>query len=447
MLCPPQAAHKIFQALAPAFTRPTAARMSGLALIAIITLGRRTLTQILITAAGLLAGHFSTYYRLFSRPAWSSWKVAYLLAALLVDLAPPGEPIVVAGDDTVTEHPGKQVWGKGRHRDAVRSSHTLTKWIWGHKWVVLAIVLPLPYISRPWALPVLTGLYRNPAQSEAEGRRHKTPSEIARILMRRLLTWFPERKFILVGDGGYSSHEMARFARRFRRQLVFVGRFYADARLYDEPPPYAGQGRPRKKGKKRPTPQEVVVGGRLRPTTVDWYGGGTRQVGLVGGEGHWYKAGDGLAAVRWVYVADQQGTHRAEYFFSTDPTLPLEQIVRLYTRRWNLETTFQEVRAHVGLGTTRRWCKNAVQRAEPWLFGLYSVIVLTYLEHLKTNAPRVRCWPWRPKHEPTFSNAIATVRALIWEETVFSTPALSQGVKKLSPPMRRTLVNWLTQAA
>jgi hypothetical protein len=447
MLRAPQAAQEIFTTLAAAFTRPTAARMSALALIAIITLGRRTLTQILVTAAELLEGHFSTYYRLFSRPAWSSWKLAHVLARLLIDLAPPGEPIVVVADDTVTEHPGKTVWGKGRHRDAVRSSHTLTKWIWGHKWVVLAVVVSLPGVSRPWALPVLIALYRNPAHSEAEGRRHKTPSDLVRVLMRRLVTWFPERKFILVGDGGYSSHAMARFAQRFRRQLVFVGRFYADARLYDEPPPYAGNGRPRVKGLKRPTPQEVVASRCARKATVDWYGGGTRQVKLVGGVGHWYQGGGGLAAVRWVYVEDQQGTHRAEYFFSTDPAMPLEQIVRLYTRRWNIETLFQEVREHVGLGSTRRRRPKAVQRAEPWLFGLYSVIVLIYVEHLKTHAPSVRSWPWRRKHEPTFSNAIATVRALIWEETIFSTPAFRPGVEKLPPPMRQTLLNWLTQAA
>lgn len=447
MLRPPQAAQAVFATLAGAFTRPTAARMGALALIAIVTWGRRTLTQILITAAGLLPGHYSTYYRLFSRPAWSSWKLAYLLARLLIDLAPPGEPVVVAADDTVTEHPGKTVWGKGRHRDGVRSTRTLTKWLWGHKWVVLAVVVPVPGVSRSWALPMLVALYRHPTQNEAEGARHKTPGDLARVLMRRLVTWFPERKFILVGDGGYSSHEMARFARRFRKQLVFVGRFYADARLYDEPPPYAGKGRPRVKGSKRPTPQEVVASRRPRRASVDWYGGGTRLVKLVGGSGHWYKAGGGLAAVRWVYVEDQQGTHRPEYFFSTDPAMPLEQIVGLYTRRWNIETMFQEVREHVGLGSTRRRRKNAVQRAEPWLFGLYSVIVLIYVEHLKTHAPSVRSWPWRQKQEPTFSNAIATVRDLIWEETIFSTPALRPGVEKLSPPMRRTLLNWLTQAA
>ena len=59
--------------------------------------------------------------------------------------------------------------------------------------------------------------------------------------------------------------------------------------------------------------------------------------------------------------------------------MPLLQIVSRYTRRWNIETMFQDIRRRVGLGSTRRWCQNAVLRAEPWLFGLYSVIVLIYV--------------------------------------------------------------------
>ncbi len=118
----------------------------------------------------------------------------------------------------------------------------LTAWQRRRLRVVLAVVTPVPGVSRPWALLGLIALYRNPDPSEAEGRRHKTPSDLARVLMHRLLTWFPERKFTLVGDGGYSSHAMARFARHFRRRLTFVGRFYADARLDDKPPPYAGTG-------------------------------------------------------------------------------------------------------------------------------------------------------------------------------------------------------------
>ncbi len=81
-----------------------------------------------MVAPGLLMGHFSTDNRLFSRPAWSTWSVGQILARVVIELALPDEPIGLVVDDITTEHPGRQVWGKAKHRDAVRSSHSLTKW-------------------------------------------------------------------------------------------------------------------------------------------------------------------------------------------------------------------------------------------------------------------------------------------------------------------------------
>src|SRR5207248_2800670 len=87
--------------------------------------------------------------------------------------------------------------------------------------------------------------------------------------------------------------------------------------------------------------------------TVGWYGGGTRRVGVVGGTGPWYKSGRGLVPVRWVFVHDRDGTHRDEYFFSTDLGLPATALSGAYTGRRNIETTFQEPRAPLRLETTR----------------------------------------------------------------------------------------------
>jgi hypothetical protein len=98
-------------------------------------------------------------------------------------------------------------------------------------------------------------------------------------------------------------------------------------------------------------------------------------VEVVTGTGHWYKAGQGLVPVRWVYVQDRTGTHRDEYLDSTDGTLTAQQIIEEYTGRWNIETTFEESRAYLGLESTRGWCQRTVGRAEPCLLGLYSVVV------------------------------------------------------------------------
>src|SRR3954451_16447175 len=104
--------------------------------------------------------------------------------------------------------------------------------------------------------------------------------------------------------------------------LTLVSKLHPDANLFEPPPPYSGHGRPRVKGAALPKPrQAAATARRLRRRTVAWYGGGTRRVGLKSDTGHWYKSGAGLVPIRWVFVRDRDGTHRDEFFFTTDPTL------------------------------------------------------------------------------------------------------------------------------
>jgi DDE superfamily endonuclease len=217
MLSLPAAAQPLLLALTDSLVQPTAQRLLLLAVGAILTTGRRTITRILATTGTLAHGHFSDYPRVFSRASWSTWVVGKVLAGLVLDLLPPDEPVVVAADDTVAQHRGKHVYGKGRHRDAVRSSHSHTVWKWGHKWVTLAVLVPLPFIRRRWALPLLSVLYRPEDLNRAEGRRHRTPPALVRQLVAVLIHWFPQRKFVLVADGNFATHELARFCQRHRR--------------------------------------------------------------------------------------------------------------------------------------------------------------------------------------------------------------------------------------
>ena len=107
-------------------------------------------------------------------------------------------------------------------------------------------------------------------------RRHKTPSELMRQLLSVLTHWFPDRRFVFAGDGGYGTHALARFAaRRRRRDLTLVSLFYANAALHEPPPVVVGKknGRPRKKGDKRPTPEAVVAA--TEPSASGWRCPGT----------------------------------------------------------------------------------------------------------------------------------------------------------------------------
>ncbi len=463
----PTPARSLFDALKDAFSFPTFLRFFVLALASILTVGSRTVSNLLRTLGTLAPGHPSSYHRVFCKRRWSSWRIAHALANwVFAHLVPQGR-VLLAGDDTVEEHPGAKVFGKGCHRDPVRSTHSFTAYRWGHKWVVLAVLVRFPFSRRQWALPLLVALYRNPAKTKTaktkkkptkkrspgpkqkktskDRPRHKTPARLLRQLCCVLLRWFPRRQFLLSGDGGYGSHEMACFASRRHGRLHLVSKFHPQARLYELPPAYAGNGRPRVKGQKLPTPQEVVASSPRQLCHVAWYGGGRRDVAIVTGTAQWYKAGDGLVEVRWVFVADQTGTHREEYFFTTAVALSAVEVIETYVGRWNEETTFQEMRAHLGLETTRGRKAETVLRVAPCLFGLYTVVVGLYSQ-LPKRYQQVRGVNWAGKQDTTFSDAITAVRQYLWREWVFAIPGYKPAFAKLTQAFRSLLLHALAPA-
>jgi hypothetical protein len=263
-----------------------------------------------------------------------------------------------------------------------------------------------------------------------------------------LIHWFPRRKFILVGDGGYGSHELARFCQRHRRHVTLVSRFHPQANLYDAPSRRRSPkgGRPRLRGRKRAAPSAVVQHSTGQRFTVNGYGGQTRQVELIGGTGYWYKGGAGPVPVRWVFVHDLQGTHRDQYLYSTDTSLRPDQIVSLFTGRWSIEVTFQEVRAHLGFTTPRNWSARSVPRTAPCLLGLFSLVSLIFARHAQHQRVTPAVSAWYAKREATFADAITTVRRL-FREMVLKQSFHHMGVTKLPTRLRLTLLEHLSRAA
>jgi hypothetical protein len=449
----PKVALPLLRSVAGACVLPTAKRFFTLMLGAILATGRRTITNLLRAVGGLAPGHPSSYHRVFSRRRWSVWTLAHGLADFLLRRWIPEGSVPLVGDDTVDEHRGAKVYGKGCHRDPVRSTHSYIAYRWGHKWVVLSILVHFPFAKRPWALPVLVALYRTPEWDQQHGRpRHKTPARLLQQLVKVLLHWFRHRHFTLAADGAYGSHAMALFGHRHRRRLTLISRFVPNAQLYAPPPVVVGKRpahRPRKKGEKLPTPEATVAATAASDRSalnVSWYGGGRRDIEVVTGTGNWYHRGEDLVPLRWVFVHDLTGTHRDEYFFSTDEATTPATLVETYTGRMSIETTFEEMRAYLGLETTRGWKEATVLRLAPCLFGLYSVVALLFalLPRDTRAAARIE---WPGKVETTFSDAITTVRRWLWVNWVFANHGFSAAFEKLSRPFQEVLLLALAPTA
>src|SRR5512135_1160426 len=125
----PGAARPLLHAFAGAFTPPTCKRFITLMLGAVLTTGRRTITNLLRAVGGLAPGHPSSSHRVFSRRRWSLWTLGHALADFILRRWVPQGSVPLVGDDTVDEHRGAKVYGKGKRTVKPVLPRLLSCWV------------------------------------------------------------------------------------------------------------------------------------------------------------------------------------------------------------------------------------------------------------------------------------------------------------------------------
>ena len=453
MFAIPEAAEPLAGAIRGVFTSATYPRFVALMGGMIVTMGRRTVSRALRVIQPLCRGHWSDYHRIYSQAKYSMWKLAAVLARQVIALLPKDQVIVLLADDTVDGKDGDRVWARGGHRDAVRSSRSRDNIKFGHKWLVLCVLVQLPGIARPWALPVLCGLCCSPKVAEKANHRARTASQITRGLLLQMLRWFPDRMFVLIGDYGVVGHETAWLAHRRRTRVTVIGHLRGDASLYHPPKdpnrPTRGGGHA-KKGRRKLSPRRRARQVKSSTETVAWYGGGKRTVRYVSDTGLWHnKHTTRVVPIRWVGVLEDKKANLEErYFFTTDESMPAARIIELYALRWNIEVTFEEARGLLGLETTRHWCRQSVLRVTPLLFGLFSAVALLGKELSKeVKVEYLSQTPCYHKRSMTFSDALYLVRRELWERTLLRHREKTRCLITLSPKLHKTLLTHLAAAA
>jgi hypothetical protein len=164
----------------------------------------------------------------------------------------------------------------------------------------------------------------------------------------------------------------------------------------------------------------------------EWYRDDRCELDLASGTGLWYRPGSQIVPLRWVLVRDPSGARPIQAFFSTDTALSPEDILAFFVRRWQVEVTFAEVRAHLGVETQRQWSEPAILRTTPALLGLYSLISLWAIEPLSEDADPYAA-AWYAKTRFTFSDATAAVRLKIWIGDIYSRSANPLDRQKIPP--------------
>ena len=168
--------------------------------------GRRTVCGML-TGAGLsrIWPHDRAHW-FFSRARWNPDDLGLAVARLVVSLlVPAGQPVTVAIDDTLFRRRGKKVWAASWFHDG--SAPGPAKTGYGNNWVIAAIVVKLPHVSRP-------GGAAGAGQAGHQGHHLRLPAVAGPPHGRGWPARCPAADIHVVADAAYAGKELKKLPPR-----------------------------------------------------------------------------------------------------------------------------------------------------------------------------------------------------------------------------------------
>ncbi len=393
-----------------AMTRPAFANLLVIACGWILSQGAHAVTEALVMTGVAGRRHHEAFHRFFSRGTWQPDHVGRWMFRRLRGFLGNG-PIRIVVDDTVAPKKGSHVFGIGTHLDAVRSTRRHRVFCFGHCWVVLAVLVRVPFSRRTWALPVLFRLYRNVKECTKHGADYAKKTELAREMIDVFVSWVGDQRVELAADSAYCNDTITR---GLSPSVVLFGAMRPDAVLTALPAPRAkgSKGRPSKRGAPIPKPQVIA-----RDTATPWeictaeLYGRTITVRYKTLWAQWYRA-CGTRLLRIVIVATEQGHVPFRVFFCTDPTVDVTRLLETYAGRWGIEVFFRESKQLLGFADSSARKEAAVRRVAPFVGLLYTALVVWFLEgacRSSLAAPPLRPW-YRHKRDLCFADILRAAR-------------------------------------
>ena len=394
----------LLAAFAPLFTAPSFRTFCGLACGFLAQPGRRTVCGML-TGAGLarLWPHDRAHW-FFSRARWNADGLGAAAAVLVVSLlVPAGAPVDVAIDDTLFKRRGKKVWAASWFHDGSAPGPAKTEY--GNNWVVLGIVVRLPFMSRPVAVPVMAKLVIKETNS-------KSRLWLARRMAEQLAAALPGREVRVVADSAYAGGEL----KGLPAQISWTTRLRKDAALHGLPPARTGRpGRPRVKGDRLPSLAQLAAAAEFSQVTVTRYGK-TETVAAAVISCLWYSV-FGTLPVTVVIVRDKPGSGFGIALVTSDRSATAEQVIERYASRWSIEIAIEDCKQVFCAGQARNRTAAAVERTIPFQIACQAVAVTWYATAGHDPADlreRRAAAPWyTSKTEPATADMAAKLRRVI----------------------------------
>jgi hypothetical protein len=339
---------------------------------------RRTVCGMLIASRMNGVWHHSRAHRFFACARWSPDQLGLTLLGLVIGwLLPAGAPVTVAVDDTLFRRRGRKVhaacWAYDGSRQVATGQQKLSR---GNTFVVAAIVVTLPFLDRPIALPVLARLWRPGGP---------TRTVLARDLIILIARARRDRVIHVVADGAY----VCKTLRHLPANATLTGPLPRNAALWeihpdlDDPPCMRGRrGRPSVRGAKIGTPDQLTTTPGKTVTLTRY--GRVAEVTIHEHRCLWYGVFRSQP-VRVILVREPRRPGLA--LVTTDTHTAADQIVKRYASRWAIEVAFSDAKHITGVGEARNRTQCAVERTVPFGLQVQTLVVVWY--HLAGHSPKV----------------------------------------------------------
>jgi hypothetical protein len=426
----------LVQGLSISMTAPTFANLM-VVLSGWVFAGRRTVTRMILAAGPLADKHFSSYHRLFSAARWS----LDALGLAVFDLIQPyvGNVVMLGVDDTLARKRGLKMFGTGMHYDPILSSRGKTITNWGHSWVVLSVLVDLPFRrGHYFCLPILFRLYLNKKSALKHRRVYQTRPELASQMLAFLCIQRRNQRFHVIADSAYGGQSVLC---HLPPNCDLTSRLVKDARLYAPPPQRkpGTNGRPRVRGIRLPTPKEML-NRRCRRLTLNIYGR-NHSARVADQEARMYVAP--TRPLRVVATEALRGGRGQEAFYSTCADASVEQVLTWYSMRWSVEVMHHDCKQHLGFEEPQGWTRRSVERTAPLAMLMHSLIILWFAQHGHRHWRPLNC-PWyTSKTLPSFAEMLNTLRRLSIRQQVSALALRGSGSRKI----KQLLENAVAMAA
>lgn len=373
----------------------------------VLCTGQRVMTR--LRSLGRHPRSLSAHYRFLSEGKWRmDLLVRCLFKLVLATFPTPSLTLVI--DDTLCPKWGRGIYGTARFFDHVHRPRP--GYVWGHNWVVLAVVVPLG--PRAWvSLPFWIRLYQ--VKEQCQKGEFRTRFEMAVEALKRVREWY-SGPIVLVADGAYFTRPFVLPLKALGIDVISRIRQDADFRAIEPPPRRRGAGRPALHGATLPKLKILLEQTEaFSSLTTHVYGQRvTFRVREV--RAYWPAL---LLPVQIVIARDPRHPRRYAYLVTTDLSLSAKQVVEAFARRWTIEQLFSVAKEQMGLDSAEVRSPRSVVR-----HAALAMAMITWVE----------VW-FRRSHADagarSFSYKLAALRAQSVKETIFASVCPSRQTRAI----------------